>query len=41
MVIDRGAFLPGDYATVFEEIIEVKAAARRGLIWVILETAKS
>jgi deoxyribose-phosphate aldolase len=27
MVIDRGAFLSGDYATVFEEIVEVKEAA--------------
>jgi deoxyribose-phosphate aldolase len=26
MVIDRGAFLSGDYATVFEEIVEVKEA---------------
>ena len=27
MVIDRGAFLSGDYATVFEEIVAVKDAA--------------
>ena len=27
MVIDRGAFLSGDYLTVFEEIVEVKEAA--------------
>ena len=27
MVIDRGAFLAGDYVTVFEEIVEVKEAA--------------
>src|SRR5688500_9794030 len=26
MVIDRGAFLSGDYATVFEEIVDVKEA---------------
>jgi deoxyribose-phosphate aldolase len=29
MVIDRGAFLAGDYLTVFEEIVAVKAACRR------------
>ena len=29
MVIDRGAFLSGDYQTVFEEIVEVKDAYRR------------
>ena len=29
MVIDRGAFLSGDYATVFEEIVEVKEAWAR------------
>ena len=27
MVIDRGAFLAGDYLTVFEEIVAVKEAA--------------
>ena len=27
MVIDRGAFLSGDYAKVFDEIVAVKAAA--------------
>ena len=30
MVIDRGAFLAGDYATVFEEIVAIKEAVRRG-----------
>ena len=30
MVIDRGAFLSGDYLTVFEEIVEVKEAAGDG-----------
>ena len=30
MVIDRGAFLTGDYPTVFEEIVEIKEACRRG-----------
>ena len=29
MVIDRGAFLAGDYLTVFEEIVAVKEACRR------------
>jgi deoxyribose-phosphate aldolase len=29
MVIDRGAFLAGDYLTVFEEIVAIKAACRR------------
>jgi deoxyribose-phosphate aldolase len=30
MVIDRGAFLAGDYVTVFNQIADVKAACRRG-----------
>ena len=30
MVIDRGAFLSGDYATVFDEIVAVKAASGAG-----------
>ena len=30
MVIDRGAFLAGDYATVFDEIVAVKAACGDG-----------
>ena len=29
MVIDRGAFLAGDYRTVFEQIVAVKEACRR------------
>ncbi|HYH92238.1 MAG TPA: deoxyribose-phosphate aldolase [Candidatus Saccharimonadales bacterium] len=40
MVIDRGAFLSGDYATVFEEIVEVKEAAGEAHLKVILETGE-
>src|SRR5688500_15081314 len=40
MVIDRGAFLTGDYATVFEEIVEVKEAAGGAHLKVILETGE-
>ena len=40
MVIDRGAFLSGDYATVFEEIVAVKAAAGAAHLKVILETGE-
>ena len=40
MVIDRGAFLAGDYLTVFEEIVEVKEAARAAHLKVILETGE-
>ena len=40
MVIDRGAFLSGDYATVFEEIVEVKEAAGAAHLKVILETGE-
>jgi len=40
MVIDRGAFLSGDYATVFEEIVEVKEAAGSAHLKVILETGE-
>jgi deoxyribose-phosphate aldolase len=45
MVIDRGAFLAGDYATVFSQIAEVKAACRRddgpdAHLKVILETGE-
>jgi deoxyribose-phosphate aldolase len=40
MVIDRGAFLEGDYATVFEEIVAVKAAAAPAHLKVILETGE-
>jgi deoxyribose-phosphate aldolase len=40
MVIDRGAFLQGDYAAVFDEIVEVKAAAGDAHLKVILETGE-
>ena len=40
MVIDRGAFLAGDYQTVFEEIVEVKAACGAAHLKVILETGE-
>ena len=40
MVIDRGAFLSGDYAAVFEEIVEVKDAAGQAHLKVILETGE-
>jgi deoxyribose-phosphate aldolase len=40
MVIDRGAFLSGDYATVFEEIVDVKEAAGDAHLKVILETGE-
>ena len=40
MVIDRGAFLAGDYATVFEEIVEVKEACGEAHLKVILETGE-
>ena len=40
MVIDRGAFLSGDYLTVFEEIVEVKEAAGAAHLKVILETGE-
>jgi len=40
MVIDRGAFLSGDYRTVFDEIVEVKAAAGPAHLKVILETGE-
>ena len=40
MVIDRGAFLSGDYAAVFEEIVAVKAAAEPAHLKVILETGE-
>ena len=40
MVIDRGAFLSGDYLTVFEEIVEVKEAAGSAHLKVILETGE-
>ena len=40
MVIDRGAFLAGDYLTVFEEIVEIKEAAGAAHLKVILETGE-
>jgi deoxyribose-phosphate aldolase len=40
MVIDRGAFLAGDYLKVFEEIVAVKAACGPAHLKVILETGE-
>jgi deoxyribose-phosphate aldolase len=40
MVIDRGAFLQGDYRTVFEEIVAVKEACGPAHLKVILETGE-
>jgi deoxyribose-phosphate aldolase len=40
MVIDRGAFLAGDYAKVFEEIVAVKAECGQTHLKVILETGE-
>jgi deoxyribose-phosphate aldolase len=40
MVIDRGAFLAGDLRAVFEEIVEIKAAAGEAHLKVILETGE-
>ncbi|WP_373317763.1 2-deoxyribose-5-phosphate aldolase, partial [Planotetraspora silvatica] len=40
MVIDRGAFLSGDYLTVFEQIAAVKAACGHAHLKVILETGE-
>jgi deoxyribose-phosphate aldolase len=40
MVIDRGAFLRGDYLTVFEEIVDIKDAAGDAHLKVILETGE-
>jgi deoxyribose-phosphate aldolase len=40
MVIDRGAFLGGDYQTVFDEIVAVKEAAGSAHLKVILETGE-
>ena len=40
MVIDRGAFLSGDYQKVYDEIQEVKEAAGRAHLKVILETGE-
>ncbi|MEV7807080.1 deoxyribose-phosphate aldolase [Microbispora sp. NPDC088329] len=40
MVIDRGAFLAGDYLKVFEEIVAVKEACADAHLKVILETGE-
>jgi deoxyribose-phosphate aldolase len=40
MVIDRGAFLAGDYASVFEEIVAVREACGDAHLKVILETGE-
>ncbi len=40
MVIDRGAFLSGRYARVFDEIVAVKAACGQAHLKVILETGE-
>jgi deoxyribose-phosphate aldolase len=40
MVIDRGAFLSGDYLTVFNQIAEVKAACGDAHLKVIMETGE-
>jgi deoxyribose-phosphate aldolase len=40
MVIDRGAFLAGDYATVFDEIVEIRDATGEAHLKVILETGE-
>jgi deoxyribose-phosphate aldolase len=40
MVIDRGAFLSGRYATVYDEIVQVKDACGDAHLKVILETAE-
>lgn len=40
MVINRGAFLSGDYQTVFDEILQVKEACGKAHLKVILETGE-
>jgi deoxyribose-phosphate aldolase len=40
MVIDRGAFLAGDYASVYDEITAVKEACGEAHLKVILETGE-
>src|SRR5688572_32267587 len=40
MVIDRGAFLSGRYAKVYDEIVQVKEAAGQAHLKVILETGE-
>jgi deoxyribose-phosphate aldolase len=39
-VIDRGSFLAGDYATVFDEVVEIKDACGDAHLKVILETGE-
>jgi deoxyribose-phosphate aldolase len=40
MVIDRGAFLAGDYQRVYDEIVAIKEACRNAHLKVILETGE-
>lgn len=40
MVINRGAFLSGDYQTVFDEIVQIKEACGEAHLKVILETGE-
>jgi deoxyribose-phosphate aldolase len=40
MVIDRGAFLSGDFQTVFDEIVAVREASRSAHLKAILETGE-
>ncbi|MFN2417789.1 MAG: deoxyribose-phosphate aldolase [Candidatus Limnocylindria bacterium] len=40
MVIDRGAFLAGDYASVYDEIVAVKEACGHAHLKVIMETGE-
>jgi deoxyribose-phosphate aldolase len=40
MVIDRNAFLSGDYGTVFDEIVDVREACGEAHLKVILETGE-
>lgn len=40
MVIDRGAFLSGDYRTVFDQIVAVKEACGEARLKVIMETGE-
>lgn len=40
MVINRGAFLSGDYQTVFDEIVQIKEACGNAHLKVILETGE-
>src|SRR5260370_31533642 len=40
MVIDRGAFLSGDYQRVYDEIVAVKEACGKAHLKVILETGE-